>query len=58
MHLLLWIPPNLSVSKKTQYLKGKISHRLLTEYAVLCKRYCGQHLWGRGYWVRSSGNAT
>src|ERR1035441_7122440 len=33
-----------------QFLKGKSSHRLLSEYAVLRKRYWGQHLWARGYW--------
>ncbi len=26
--------------------------------ASLRKRYRGQHLWGRGYWVCSSGNVT
>ena len=46
------------LSQAVQYLKGKSSHRLLTEYAVLRKRYWGQHLWARGYWVASSGNAT
>jgi putative transposase len=46
------------VSKAVQYLKGKSSHRLLTEYAVLKKRYWGQHLWARGYWVASSVNVT
>jgi putative transposase len=25
---------------------------------VLRKRYWGQHLWARGYWVTSSGNVT
>jgi putative transposase len=25
---------------------------------ILRKRYWGQHLWGRGYWVASSGNVT
>ncbi|MCR2831851.1 IS200/IS605 family transposase [Acidithiobacillus ferrooxidans] len=44
--LLIGIPPDLSVSKAVQYLKGKSSHRLLTEYTVLRKRYRGQHLWG------------
>ena len=40
------------------YLKGKSSHRLLTEYKALHKRYWGQHLWSRGYWVASSENVT
>ena len=56
VHMLIGIPPNLSVSKAVQFLKGKSSHRLLTEYAQLRKRYWGQHLWARGYWVASSGN--
>jgi REP element-mobilizing transposase RayT len=39
-------------------LKGKSSHELLAEFQVLRKRYWGQHLWSRGYWVASSGNVT
>ena len=58
IHLLISIPPNLSVSRAVQYLKGKSSHRLLSEYGHLNKRYWGQHLWARGYWVVSSGNVT
>ena len=56
--LLISIPPQLSVSRAVQYLKGKSSHRLLSEYKSLRKRYWGQHLWARGYWVASSGNVT
>ena len=58
VHMLISIPPNLSVSRAVQYLKGKSSHRLLSEFGVLKKRYWGQHLWARGYWVVSSGNVT
>ncbi len=58
VHMLISIPPQLSVSRAVQYLKGKSSHRLLTEYKALRKRYWGQHLWARGYWVASSGNVT
>ena len=58
VHMLIGIPPRLSVARAAQYLKGKSSHKLLSEYAVLRKRYWGQHLWGRGYWVVSSGNVT
>ncbi len=56
--LLLGIPPSLSVSKAVQFLKGKSSHKLLSEFTSLRKRYWGQHLWARGYWVASSGNVT
>ena len=58
VHMLIGIPPQLSVSKAVQYLKGKSSHKLLTEYDSLRKRFWGQHLWARGYWVASSGNVT
>ena len=58
VHMLISIPPQLSVSRAVQYLKGKSSHRLLSQYKALRKRYWGQHLWARGYWVASSGNVT
>jgi len=31
---------------------------VLAEFPSLRKRYWGQHLWARGYWVASSGNVT
>ena len=58
VHLLLAIPPSLSVSRAVQQMKGRSSHKLLNEFQQLRKRYWGQHLWGRGYWVCSSGNVT
>ena len=58
VHMLIGIPPHLSVSKAVQYLKGKSSHRMHSEFLALRKRYWGQHLWGRGYWVATSGNVT
>ena len=30
----------------------------MTEFGILRKRYWGQHMWARGYWVASSGNVT
>ena len=44
VHMLISIPPQLSVSRAVQYLKGKSSHRLLSEYKRLRKKYWGQHL--------------
>ena len=52
----LQVPP--PVSRAVQYLKGRSFHKLLSEFGSLRKRYWGQHLWGRGYWVASSGNVT
>ena len=58
VHMLVGIAPHLSVSKAVQDLKEKISHRMLSEFPALRMRYWGQHLWGRGYWVATSGNVT
>lgn len=52
------MPPQISVSKIAQYLKGKTSRRLLQENLKLRKQFWGQHLWGRGYFAVSSGAIT
>jgi len=39
VHMLLSIPPNLSVSRAVQHLKGRSSHKLLSEFRILRKRY-------------------
>src|SRR5216683_1244716 len=46
VHLLLSIPPHLSVSRAVQYLKGKSSHKLLTEYQSL-RNAIGASICGR-----------
>ena len=58
VHLLVSVPPNLSPSKLVQYLKGYSSRKLQMEYKELNKQFWGRHLWGRGYFVVSSGNVT
>ena len=58
VHMLLSIPPSLSVSREVQNLKGRSSHKLLSEFASLRKRYWDHNLWARGYWVVWSGNIT
>lgn len=55
IHLLVSVPPHLSSSKLVQYLKGSTSRKLQQEFKELNKQYWGQHLWGRGYFVASSG---
>ena len=55
---LVSIPPSISVSKAIQYIKGKSGRKLLSEFSVLKKRYWGQHLWARGYFVVSVGNVN
>lgn len=58
VHLLVSVPPQLSVSTLTQYFKGKTSRKLLQEDKQLSKIYWGQHLWARGYFAVSSGTVT
>ena len=58
IHLLVSCSPNLAVSQLVQKLKGANSHKLFTEFAHLRKQYWGQHLWGRGYFVATTGTLT
>jgi putative transposase len=58
VHLFVSVPPHLSISKLVQYLKGKSSYKLLQENKSLSKIFWGRHLWGRGYFVATSGNIT
>ena len=46
VHLLLSLPPQISVSKTMHILKGKTSYKLLREYRQLRKEFWGRHLWG------------
>lgn len=58
VHMLISINPSTSVSTFMKYVKGKTSRRLQMEYPELKKKYWGQHLWARGYFVCSTGNVT
>src|SRR5215468_7136929 len=54
VHLLLSIPPSLSMSRAVQYLKGRSSQGLLVEFASLRKRYWGQHLWAEAIGLQAA----
>ncbi len=58
VHILVSVPPTLSVSKLVQRMKGLTSRRLLQEDRGLKKAFWGRHLWGRGYYVASVGNVS
>ena len=58
VHIFISAPPQLSISKLAQYLKGKTSRKLLSEFPNLRKQFWGQHLWSRGYYAVTSGNIT
>lgn len=58
IHLLVFVPPSLALSKVVQYIKGKSAPKLLQEFEVLRKRYWGQHLRARGYCAVSVRNVN
>jgi len=58
VHLLLSVPPSISLSKLIHYIKGKTGRKLLMEFEHLRKRYWGQHLWARGYFGVTVGNVN
>jgi putative transposase len=58
VHVMVAIPPHVTISRLIQRMKGKSSYRLLAEFPHLRKRFWGRHGWARGYCCRSSGNVT
>ncbi len=58
VHIFISMPPQISVSKIAQYLKGKTSRKILMEFPSLNKKFWGMHFWSRGYFACSSGSIT
>jgi putative transposase len=58
VHLFVPIPPQVTISRFVQKLKGKSSHKLLHTYPSLRRQYWGRYFWSRGYFCCSSGNVT
>ena len=58
VHLFVSIPPQVTISRLVQRLKGKSSYKLLHSFESLRRQYWGRHLWARGYFCCSSGNVT
>jgi len=58
VHLLLSIPPQVTISRLVGRLKGRTSFAVLNEFAHLRKTFWGRHVWARGYFCCSSGNVT
>ncbi len=50
VHLLVSIPPQVTISRLVQRLKGKTAYKLLQEFGPLRKQFWGRHLWARGYY--------
>jgi putative transposase len=58
VHLMVSVPPHISVSQLVQYLKGKSSRKMMMEFKALNRIFWGRHIWARGYFVATSGNVT
>ena len=55
IHMLVSIPPNLSVAQFVGYLKGKSSLMIFDRHANLKYKYGNRHFWCRGYYVDTVG---
>ena len=55
IHMLVSIPPKLSVSQFMGYLKGKSSLMIFDRHANLKYKYGSRHFWCRGYYVDTVG---
>ena len=55
VHLLLSIPPKMSVSSFMGYLKGKTAMMIFDKHAELKYKYGNRHFWATGYYVSTVG---
>lgn len=55
IHMLVSIPPHISIAQFMGYLKGKSSLMIFEKYANLKYKYGNRHFWCRGYYVDTVG---
>jgi len=55
VHMLVCIPPHLSVSQFMGYLKGKSTLMIFDRHANLKYKYGSRHFWCRGYFADTVG---
>ena len=58
VHLMVSVPPHVSVSQLVQYIKGKNSRKMMMEFKTLSRTFWGRRIWARGYFAATSGNVT
>ena len=58
VHMLLSIPPKLSVASVVGYIKGKSAIHVARHFLRRERNYAGQHLWARDYLVDTVGRDT
>lgn len=55
VHMLVMIPPKISVSAFMGYLKGKSALMMFDKHANLKYKYGNRHFWAEGYYVTTVG---
>ena len=55
VHMLVMIPPKLSVSSFMGYLKGKSALMIFDKHANLKYKFGNRHFWAEGYYVSTVG---
>ena len=55
VHMLVEVPPNISISSFVGYLKGKSTLMIFERHANLKYKYGNRHFWCRGYYVDTVG---
>ena len=55
IHMLVSIPPSISVAQFMGYLKGNSSLMIFDRHANLKYKYGNRHFWCRGYYVDTVG---
>src|SRR4029453_3981325 len=58
VHVMISIPPHVTIRRLIQRMKGQSSDRLLADFPQMQKRFWGRHVWARGYFCGSSSNGT
>ena len=58
VHMMVSVPPYISVSDMMKRIKGRTSYKLMNEYRGLKKAFWGQNFSARGYFAASTGNVT
>ena len=55
IHMLVSIPPKMSVSSFMGYLKGKSALMIFDRHANLKYKFGNRHFWSEGYYVSTAG---
>ena len=55
IHMLVSIPPHISISQFMGYIKGKSTLMIFDRHANLKYKYGSRHFWCRGYYVDTVG---